>query len=258
MVNNIFVIRHSNRKDKDKDEKNEWLSSNRFKINKKDSPLSKFGIENCKNIANNLMKHTDVTKIKYFYSSPISRCVQTSFYVIDEINLKLGHKILLRIEYGLTDIDDQPYVETFSFNGNKIQSEPVKPPFGWKTLIDKELYPTKLKKKYGKYLDPNYNMNKDSIINYKNVKKEPTIVQIRRNIKIFNKLKNKNTCLITHGFNCYIIYQYVLQKKSKQDILYNKFVGSKNVGVTTGYQNNSKKIKIIEKPTNKFMNKIID
>lgn len=192
MVNNIFVIIHSNRKDKDKNEKEEWIKSNRRKINPKDSPLSLFGIENCKNIANNLMKHTDIEKIKYFYSSPISRCVETAISIINYIFDKTNHKILLRIGYGLTDYEEpQPYIETFSFTGNKISTEPIKPPSGWKTLIDKELYPNKLKKKYHKYLDPEFNINKNSIINYKDCKLEPRLVQVRRYLDVFNKLKKK-------------------------------------------------------------------
>ena len=55
---------------------------------------------------------------------------------------------------------------------NKIKSIPIPEEKNGKkflTKIDKKLYPLELKKKYKKYLDPKFNIAKQSVINYRNV-----------------------------------------------------------------------------------------
>lgn len=107
----------------DSKEKKKWLKSKRYIENPWDSPLSELGIENAKKMADRLMKYTDVTKIKYFYSSPISRCVETTIHMINRIYEKTKHKIYIRIEYGLT----RSLPKNISIYNEKNRYEHIKP-----------------------------------------------------------------------------------------------------------------------------------
>lgn len=251
MPNNIFVIRHSNRMDKSEEERKKWFESKRFMENKHDSPLSKLGIENCKNIADNLMKHTDVTKIKYFYVSPLTRCIQTAIHVIDRIEEKTNHKILIRIEYGF--IDALHVIMNIYYENGRMKEETIPMEWGgrkYTSIVDKELYPKKLEKKYGKYMDKKYN----SIVNHKNTTAGTQVQQMKRAVDTFKKIMKQNTVVITHGGMCHAINQFIVNKKTPYQQLYDKFVGSKNVGVTSGCHIDGKNKKIIFKPSSKFMN----
>lgn len=255
-MTNIFVCRHSNRMDRSDDskEKEKWLKSKRYIENPWDSPLSELGIKNAKKMADRLMKYTDVTKIKYFYSSPISRCVETCINMINRIYEKTSHKIYIRIEYGLTE--SLPMQVSIYFKKNKIKYDtpvPIKMNgIKYITKIDKKLYPKELEKKYKDYLDPKFNIAKQSIINYKDMNGGTQELNVERAMKAVKKIIKQNTVIMTHGKIVFWTYQYITQNKPNYNLYENKFAG-KNTSVMTGLKINKGKLpgKVIYKPNNK-------
>ena len=247
----IFICRHTDRLDKSK-EKDYWFKGKRIKENPWDSPLSSTGIYNSKRMADKLMKKTDMTTIKYLYSSPISRCMETAINIVEKVYKKTGHKIYIRVEYGLTEPLINFYTTVY-FEGDKIKSIPIPEEKNGKkyyTKIDKKLYPSELKKKYKNYLDTKYK----SCIDHKDVTGGSETINIKRAIKAIKKIIKKNTVIITHGTITYWAYQYICQNKPSLTMCPKKFTGRKNTGVMVGFKIQKGKIpgKLIYKPNNKY------
>ena len=74
----IAVIRHSERLDFTN--KKKWEKSKRFKQNSLDTPITKNGEKIIKNAIDKILKK-DFKNIIYLYSSPLTRCVQTSLII---------------------------------------------------------------------------------------------------------------------------------------------------------------------------------
>jgi hypothetical protein len=232
----IFIFRHANRKDrsKDKKERDSWFKSKRYKENPWDIPLSKLGKKNTRQMAENLLKEIDdITEITYFSVSPISRCMETAIHMIDHIFILTKHKIKIRIEYGFTKSLESIEMSYFENNSNYVEKNGIK----YKTKIDSKLYPIALKKKYGSYLDKNF--EKYSVQNYKDMGITSRNVNIKRAIKAFkSRLGGKNQVVITHACISFWFYMYATQKipNPNRDLFTESFGGKSSVGIITGYE----------------------
>lgn len=95
MNNHILISRHAARQDQGNDFK--WLKDYELF----DTPLSKLGFCQSKQTAKKLTKY--LKTCQYFYSSPLSRCIQTAT-VIQKYAYSKGLIIPIRIDYSLSEI----------------------------------------------------------------------------------------------------------------------------------------------------------
>ena len=179
----IVTIKHSARLDKLHPEN--WKKSKRFKQNKFDPPLNrKIGEKVAKRAIHKLFE-TGFNKIKYIYSSPLTRCIQTALIIQKEIKKKFNQDIKIRIEYGLTELEiDKPIFKNDKFN------------YSNKNYLDSELELDNIIKNYGDYFDTSYK----SIIDFSEIKLEISELPFyTRSIKVYQKIKsqikNENTII---------------------------------------------------------------
>ena len=199
----IVTIRNSARLDKLHPEN--WIKSKRFKQNKFDTPLNrKIGEKVAKRSIHKLFE-TGFNKIKYIYSSPLTRCVQTALIIQKEIKKKFNQDIKIRIEYGLTELEkDKPV-----FRNNKFD-------YSNKDYLDSELKLENIVKNYGDYFDTSYK----SIIDFSEIKLEISELPFyNRSINVYQKIKleinDENTIIIGDTIFMYIVYSYLAQKTDK-------------------------------------------
>ena len=207
----ITIIRHSERLDFTNEKK--WQKSKRFKQNSLDTPITKKGDKIAINAINKILKK-GYKNITYLYSSPLTRCIQTSLIIKKIIKKKLNIDLKIRVEYGLVEID----THFTKFENNKFVVDSNK------NYIDKELRLDNLIKKYGSHFDNDYK----SIIKYDKINFDKSITSgYNRVMKVFNKInqnvKNNNTIICTHGGCLFGIYSYL--KKEINELEYNKVAG---------------------------------
>lgn len=77
-----------------------WRESERKKQNITDEPLVKKGIEESYKTGIEVAK---LYKFDYIYSSPMTRCIQTSIQICDAVYKTAGKKPKIRIEYALCE-----------------------------------------------------------------------------------------------------------------------------------------------------------
>jgi hypothetical protein len=178
----MFFIRHSIRLDHTN--KEEWYNHHRRKTNKYDPPITEYGkifaIKKIEQILNGENK-----KFTYIYSSPMTRCIETSLEFQKYIYNVYNKLVLIRIENGLT-----PY----KIKDNKI--------------LDSHLQIDRIHQRYGKkFFDTKYITK----FGYKDINNEKTLLEsinnrlcIIKNI-IKNIDKNKTTLVCTHSENLFLL-----------------------------------------------------
>jgi hypothetical protein len=190
----MFFIRHSIRLDHAN--KEEWIKHKRFKTNKNDPPITDFGKIYAFQKLSEILKNTP-NDFTYIYSSPMTRCIETSIQFQNYIKDIYDKHILIRIEYGLT-----PY----KILNNKI--------------LDDELQKEYIFKKYNII---NFDTNYNSIFNFNDINNEKKLLNsinlrlctIKNLIKKINK--KKITLICTHSENLFLLKNFLdvktLQKK---------------------------------------------
>lgn len=79
-------------------------SSERFKANHFDEPLTDLGMEESCQIGKNLMKHlVKPESFAYLYASPYTHCIQTAIQISKGLKDAGGKELKLRVEYGLAE-----------------------------------------------------------------------------------------------------------------------------------------------------------
>lgn len=149
-----WIIRHTERLLKT-DKK--WKKSSRFKENEHDMPITSRGKKYLKNAVLEMIREDDeFDKIEYIYSSPATRCIETSIEIQKNI-LKLTHKFLpIRIDYGLRELHPVYYYDHLKLKNGKIE---YIVDFKKEYILDKKLHLKNLLKKYNtnhKIIDKNY------------------------------------------------------------------------------------------------------
>lgn len=204
--NSILLLRHSERKNQstDNDEKSSWIKSKRFKMNQFDVPLSQNGLNISQNILDQSLKKYK-GEFSFIYSSPYTRCIQTSLQFQKYIKVNFGVKPLIRIEYGIVP-NFYGEVDSLFFGTNnnvKIRNnkvEIIKPI----EYVDEYLSTENIIKKYGKsHFDIEYvSICTREQINNENFLKPQEICSNRINtfIKLSKILDDDSLNLIvTHG-----------------------------------------------------------
>lgn len=194
----MFFIRHSIRLDHTN--KEEWYNHHRRKTNKYDPPITEYGkvfaAKKIDQILNGANK-----KFTYIYSSPMTRCIETSLEFQKYIYNVYDKLVLIRIEYGLT-----PY---------KIKD---------KKMLDPYLQTDKIQQRYGKkFFDTKYT----TVFGYNDSNNEKTLLEsinnrlcIMKNI-IKNIDKNKTTLVCTHSENLFLLKNLLDENfKSENKLLF--------------------------------------
>lgn len=250
----LLVLRHSEKQNQSTDikEKNSWKSSKRFKINSLDVPLSKNGFSMAQiSIKKILQNHED--NFGYIYSSPLTRCVQTSIefqkYIEDTYNVK----ILIRLENGLfSNFFGEADTLYFGFDNNSQNNPVVKfvndKPVITKPMIyiDAYLQPTNIFKRYGK---SNFDCDYKPIYSVDDINNEydslPSDI-CKNRLNTFKKLSNifKNddelNLIVTHGEILNLLCAWITNKWNPNNEF--QLCGGLEIKVSK-----SKKFKIIKK-----------
>lgn len=102
----FIYIRHGQRPGTQNDQsiRDAWESSERFKINQFDEPLTELGLEESYQTGKNLLKHiVKPETFAYLYSSPYTRCIQTAIQIAKGFKDAGGKELKIRVEYGLAE-----------------------------------------------------------------------------------------------------------------------------------------------------------
>ena len=138
-----WVIRHTERLLRS-DQK--WKKTDRFKENEYDMPITSKGKKYLIKAVNEMTKvDEDFDKIEYIYSSPSTRCVETSIEIQKNV-YKLTKKFLpIRIDYGLRELHPINYYDHLKLKNGKIE---YNVDFKKEIILDKKLHLKNLIKKY--------------------------------------------------------------------------------------------------------------
>lgn len=212
----IHFIRHSEKLDFV--DKNAWEKSERFKENPYDEPLSPNGIK----MAQTYLRNVFVTpkKFSFIYSSPLTRCVETSLCFQKYILKKFNTLVPIRIEYGLSEIGhNMTNMNFFRYKNDKIFLINKQLP------IDKQLNQKSIYYKYGK---KNFDMTYDSIISKETINTNKLeIQQFNTCLKLFKKLikilNNDTTTILCTSGRVMLLLMSFIKKKLDFDLLRNYF-----------------------------------
>lgn len=149
-----WIIRHTERL---LPTDSKWLKSERYQENEYDMPITSKGKKYLKKAVLEMIKQDkDFDKIEYIYSSPMTRCIETSIEIQKNI-MKLTKKILpIRIDYGLRELHPIYYYDHLKLKNGKIEYDVD---FKKEIVLDKELHLKNLLKKYNTkkaIIDKNY------------------------------------------------------------------------------------------------------
>ncbi len=227
----IYLIRHSERLSQIDREK--WEKSARYKINNKDDSITKNGKVIASTTMINMCESGKITEnIEYIYTSPFSRCIETSLIFQKVIKQFLQIDVPIRVEYGLIEISPN---KNFLIKKNKIELD------NSIELLDDQLELLNIYKRYGiAHFDTNYK----PIYTYKQTNFDKTFEDgCNRAYKVFeyikkNTISNKVNILCTHGTYMNIIYSI-----STNNIDFYK-ISYKDYCAVIGYKNNVKKPEI--------------
>jgi phosphohistidine phosphatase SixA len=218
----FIYIRHGQRPGTQNDEsiRKAWESSERFKVNHFDEPLTDLGMEESYNTGKNLSKFIiNPETFAYLYSSPWTRCIQTAIQISKGFKDATAKELKIRIEYGLAENVNfgLPYLP--KINNGEI-AEDFFPNYFYKDLdgnikynpFDIHLSHESHKINYKEYLDMNHEpLFGQSDINSCNEKKEFQM-QIQTAKRIIDA--PESSIVVSHGWMQSFFPQYVLLNKN--------------------------------------------
>jgi hypothetical protein len=178
----MYIVRHSERLDTVN--KQMFKKTNRYIENKYDPPLTVNGKKIAYDKFEQILKEKTL-KIEYIYSSPFTRCIQTSLNFQKRIMDKYNILIKIRIEYGLSMIADERFTQSKST-----------------LLLDYKLNNNYI---YYKYNGNLFDLKYKSILNYTYINNETTYAHsllnrrytISKLISLFDK--NYTNIVCTHS-----------------------------------------------------------
>jgi broad specificity phosphatase PhoE len=248
----ILVLRHSEKQNQSNNinEKNSWKTSRRFKINQLDVPLSKNGFDLAYKSIKKIL-HNYKGNFGYIYSSPLTRCIQTSIEFQKYIKDTYDVKILIRIENGLiSNFFGEADTLYFGFDENALSNPVVKfvndKPIITKpmTYIDDYLSSENIFKRYGKSkFDVSYEPHRstEDINNeYEDLPSDICRSRINTFKKIVDISKNEINLIVTHGEILNLLNSWITNKWNPNNEF--QLCGGFEVKITK-----SKKVKINKK-----------
>jgi hypothetical protein len=150
-MENIWLIRHSKRLAHINVKK--WMKTERYNENPYDDPLTKDGYTLAKKAALAFIKQEkNLKKYKYIYSSPFTRCIETSLIFSKTIYKETGILLLVRIENGLNVNESQSHSK-IEFKDGKLNFDECD------IVMDHKMKASNIFKifgKYKKYFDQKY------------------------------------------------------------------------------------------------------
>jgi len=219
MTKEIWIFRHGRRLNYDKP--NEWIKLPRYKENHYDTPLSDLGFKLAYKSGLELIEKSNAiknNKIKFIYSSPFTRCIQTAIEIIKAIKDKLGYQLKIIVVYNLGETGSY-YSPNYTFKNNKLMiSKPEKKymiPYLKKIknffklentdIIDSKLKPDALKRKYKEYIHKTIGSN----IEYES--KDDVSFRMANTIININKKEKNSYIIVGHWETAYLSYKYFNQ-----------------------------------------------
>lgn len=266
MNKEVWIIRHGIRLDST--EKEKWEKTKRIKEHPCDTPLSEDGFKKAYQSGLELIKNSKAIQnkeVKYIYSSPLTRCIQTSVEIIKAVKDKLNYDIKIIIFYNLGESTDFPPI--LKFKGDKLSflnptnSDRIK--FSkWSTKdnginwpnkpIDFKLRPSSLKKKYNYIVKT---IGKDIKIN---LKFTDEVNRVAKAIVNINKREKGSYIIVAHLGTSWLAYKYFNQKNYNipdiKNMLQIPFHPNKEnpYNIMMGFKQNKDGYDMIYEPNNKF------
>lgn len=250
----FLALRHSEKQNQSNDikEKNSWKTSKRFKINSLDVPLSLNGFDMAQNSIKKILQEHD-ENFGYIYTSPWTRCIQTSIEFQKYIKCTYNIKVLIRIENGLiSNFFGEVDTLYFGFDNNSQNNPVVKfvndKPIIIKPMIyiDDYLQPLNIFKRYGK---SNFDCNYKPIYSVDDINDEykslPSDI-CKNRINVFKKLSNmfdndnELNLIVTHGEILNLLQAWITNKWNPNDEF--QLCGGLKIKISK-----SKKFKIVKK-----------
>jgi broad specificity phosphatase PhoE len=225
----LYLIRHSERLSQVNREK--WEKMARYKINNKDDPITKNGKIIATKTMTDMCNSGKITaeNIEYIYSSPLSRCIETSLIFQKVIKQLLSIDVLIRVEYALVEITVN---SNFYIKKNVIHVDNTI------NYLDDKL---ELENIYQKYGPSHFDTKYKPIVPFKKVDFDKTFEEgYNRAYSVFETFK-KNTksgkinILCTHGTFMNSIYSISINTVNMWNMSH------KDYCVVLGYKNNVKK-----------------
>lgn len=255
-IESIWIIRHLHRMDRDEPQK--WKVHPRLNQNFLDSPLTHFGKLAAEKAGEEIIKHThNIKKIKYIYTSPFTRCIETSLGIAKAIGNHTGKLVQLRIEYGLSEaVNIQLGFIKVIDQSLFIDRVPI---------LDFKLSSAQIAKDYFPYIDTKYkSLYKKSDIILETVKESA-----ERTVKTMNYLTNnfKNMVICSHQIpvtiaNMFLYnrqYPLVYLNKINPTVKDKKDMDPKRLssyGILSGFQKDENRWKYIYPPDNDYFQSI--
>lgn len=255
-IETIWIIRHLHRMDRD--EPHNWKEHPRLNHNFLDTPLTNFGKMAAEKAGEEIIKNVpNVKKIKYIYTSPFTRCIETSLGIAKALGNHTGKLVQLRIEYGLAEaVNIQLGFIKVIDQSLFIDRVPI---------LDFKLTTAQIAKDYFPYIDTKYkSLYKKSDIILETVKESA-----ERTVKTMNYLTNnfKNMVICSHQIpvtiaNMFLYnrpYPVVYLNKINPTVKDRKDMNPKRLssyGILSGFQKEDQRWKYIYPPDNNYFQDI--
>ena len=251
--NVIWIIRHLHRMDRD--EPTNWRKQNRYNENILDTPLTEFGHQAARKAGLEIVNTTpNPKKILYVYTSPFTRCIQTSLEIAKTISEHTGKLVQLRIEYGLAEAIPI-HLESLKILDQSLFYERV-------PILDFKLALPQISKDYYPYIDTKYK----SLYKKSDIVTETIKDSAERIVKVMNYLTNnyKNMVICSHQVpvtisNMFLynreyplVYLYKINPMGKDRKDNNPKRKNCSYGILSGFQREDNRWRYIYSPDNEY------
>ncbi len=211
--NSIWIIRHLHRMDRD--EPDHWRRNPRMLQNFLDTPLTNFGKDAAAKAGLEIVQNTpDIDLIEFIYSSPFTRCIETSIEIAKIINKKKRHTkkpCKIRIEYGLS--------ETIPVQLDFIKVLDKELTIDKFPLLDYEMSIDRIYTRYSSFIDISYKSlyKKSDIIAETLTNSADRIVKV---MQYFEKNKFENFVICSHQIPVTLTSMYLYEKNFPPAYMY--------------------------------------
>jgi broad specificity phosphatase PhoE len=254
--NNIWLIRHLHRLDRD--EPSKWKKHSRITQNFLDTPLTEFGKAAAYKAGKEIVANAiNLKKIKYIYTSPFTRCIETSLGIAKAITEHTGKPVQLRIEYGLSEAI-AVHLEFLKVINQTLFIDKV-------PILDFKLSVAQIAKDYHPHVDTKYK----SLYRKSDITLETVTISAERVVKVMNYLCNnyKNMIICSHQIPVTIANMFLYNRPYPLVYLYkiNPITKDKkdndpkrlsSYGILSGFTKENDRWKYIYSPNNDYIQSV--